>query len=170
MKIRPAAASDLPAICRLADEINLQHHLALPHTFAANGAADRDSAFWAGQLNTPNAALLLAETDGEVTAFVALTLLDLTLPFLLPRRICRVATLVVTAEWRGQGHGSALLNAAEDWARRHSADEIRLEVKDFNQAALNFYLRRGLEPQSRILGKRLDLAPAPHSDQDEHKG
>ncbi|WP_337883640.1 GNAT family N-acetyltransferase [Chromobacterium haemolyticum] len=157
MTIRPAAASDLPAICRLADEINLQHHLALPHTFADNGAADRDSAFWAGQLNTPNAALLLAEADGEVTAFVALTLLDLTLPFLLPRRICRVATLVVTAERRGQGQGqgSALLNAAEDWARRHSADEIRLEVKDFNQAALNFYLRRGLEPQARILGKRL---------------
>ncbi|KMN76339.1 ribosomal protein S18 acetylase RimI-like enzyme [Chromobacterium alkanivorans] len=170
MTIRPAAASDLAAICRLADEINLQHHRALPHIFAANGAADRDRAFWAGQLDTAGGALLLAESGGEVTAFVALTLQDLTLPFLRPRRICRVATLVVTAAERGQGQGSALLAAAEDWARQRSADEIRLEVKDFNQAALNFYLRRGLEPQSRILGKRLDQAPVPHSDQEKQRG
>ncbi|KJH68506.1 GNAT family N-acetyltransferase [Chromobacterium violaceum] len=156
MLIRKADAQDLDAICRLAAQINRQHHQALPELFLAAADADADRAFWRARLEGEDSVLLVAEREGAVLAFLTAQLQNSPpLPFLQARRICRIGTIVVDEACQGQGMGSRLLAAAEDWGRRRDADELRLEVMQFNQGALAFYARHGLAAQSQIMSKSL---------------
>ena len=54
-----------------------------------------------------------------------------------------IANLAVDEAARGQGLGSALLDAALDEARRHGTDEVYLEVRDSNLRARQLYESRG---------------------------
>ncbi|OHX19399.1 GNAT family N-acetyltransferase [Chromobacterium sphagni] len=155
MLIRQAEPRDIDAVCRLAAQINRQHHLALPALFRAEADAAADRAFWTEVLDGDGRTMLLAEIDGLPAGFATLQLLTPSLPFLLPRRICKLNTLVVDEARRRAGVGSALLRAAKDWARASQADEIRLEVMQFNQAAQGFYARHGMAAQSQILSTPL---------------
>ncbi|WP_434633435.1 GNAT family N-acetyltransferase [Chromobacterium sp. CV08] len=159
MLIRKADEQDLDAICRLARQINRQHHQALPELFRDEADADADRAFWAERMEGEDRAMLLAEHEGEVRAFAAAQLqASPPLPFLQPRHICRIGTIVVDEAHRGQGIGSLLLAAVENWGRRQDADELRLEVMQFNREALAFYARHGLAAQSQIMSKSLSGA------------
>lgn len=156
MLIRKADTQDLDAVCRLAAQINRQHHQAMPDLFRGEVDSASERAFWAERMEGEDRALLLAVRDGQTLAFA--TLMAQTsppLPFLQPRRICRIGTIVVDEAHQGQGIGSRLLTAAEAWGREQGADEIRLEVMQFNQSAQDFYARHGLTPQSQILSKPL---------------
>jgi ribosomal-protein-alanine N-acetyltransferase len=54
-----------------------------------------------------------------------------------------IANLAVDEAARGQGFGSALLNAALEEARRHGTEEVFLEVRDSNLRARQLYESRG---------------------------
>lgn len=54
-----------------------------------------------------------------------------------------IANLAVDEGARGQGFGSALLNAALEEARRHGTEEVFLEVRDSNLRARQLYESRG---------------------------
>lgn len=49
----------------------------------------------------------------------------------------------VAPEARGKGIGSALFNAAENWARSKGCRSIKVETQNINVAACRFYLRQG---------------------------
>ena len=49
----------------------------------------------------------------------------------------------VAPEARGQGVGSALLDAAERWASRHGARRLQVETQNINVAACRLYARHG---------------------------
>jgi len=49
----------------------------------------------------------------------------------------------VAPEARGQGVGSALLDAAERWAGRHGARRLQVETQNINVAACRLYARHG---------------------------
>lgn len=49
----------------------------------------------------------------------------------------------VAPEWRGQGVGSALIEAAERWASRHGARRLQVETQNINVPACRFYARHG---------------------------
>ncbi|POZ63997.1 GNAT family N-acetyltransferase [Chromobacterium alticapitis] len=156
MLIRKADAQDLDAVCRLTAQINRQHHLAMPELFRGDVDMASERAFWAERMEGEDRAILLAVLDGETLAFASLmTQTSPPLPFLQPRRICRIGTIVVDEAHQGQGIGSLLLAAAEDWGRGQDADELRLEVMDFNHGAQAFYARHGLAAQSQIMSKPL---------------
>jgi ribosomal protein S18 acetylase RimI-like enzyme len=55
--------------------------------------------------------------------------------------------LSVAPERRGQGIGSALFAAAEEWLRAAGVPKVQLMVRSDNQAAMDFYAARGLDPQ-----------------------
>ncbi|PRP69358.1 hypothetical protein BUE93_16360 [Chromobacterium amazonense] len=156
MLIRKADEQDLDAVCRLAEQINRQHHLAMPELFRDEIDPAAELAFWRERMEGEDRAILLAEREGQVLAFATLMLqTPPPMPFLQPRRICRLGTIVVDEAHQGQGLGSRLMLAAEDWGRRQQADELRLEVMAFNQRAHALYLRQGLAPQSQIMSKLL---------------
>lgn len=156
MHIRQADAADLSGICSLADEIASQHNWRAPHIFAPAPGAQRDSAFWAACINQIDGAMFVALAPDRIIGFVTAKLADTSaVSFLMPRRICRVGTIVVAQTHKRLGVGKNLLRHVEEWATTNAADEIRLEVFEFNDEAISFYEAQEFEPQSRIMAKTL---------------
>ncbi|MGI9400130.1 MAG: GNAT family N-acetyltransferase [Rhizobiaceae bacterium] len=60
-----------------------------------------------------------------------------------------INVLATLPEHRGKGHGSKLLNCAEDIAVNHGLSELSLIVADNNKGARKLYERSGFVEQSR---------------------
>src|SRR5271169_1562449 len=60
-----------------------------------------------------------------------------------PQRVGHVVTIDVVADSRGAGVGTALMQAAEQWARSQGLALIYLETAEDNSAAQMFYTVRG---------------------------
>ncbi|MET3711572.1 ribosomal protein S18 acetylase RimI-like enzyme [Sphingomonas trueperi] len=64
--------------------------------------------------------------------------------------------LAVAESARGQGHGRALMAAAEAWLRARGCPKLQLMVREGNDAAIGFYRALGLEVQPVVtLGRFL---------------
>ncbi|MCU1449765.1 MAG: GCN5-related N-acetyltransferase [Acidimicrobiales bacterium] len=59
--------------------------------------------------------------------------------------------MMVDAEMRGRGVGSALLAAAMEWARTAGAHKIALQVWPDNDAALALYRKFGFVEEGRLV-------------------
>jgi len=55
--------------------------------------------------------------------------------------------MLVAREWRGRGVGSALVEAAIDWARGHGLHKLTLSVFPHNHAAIALYRKFGFEDE-----------------------
>lgn len=122
LQIRPATLADVPAMARL-EEISFH--------------GDRLSARALRRLVREGRALcLVAENDGRLAGDA----------IALPRRgsrSLRLYSVAVDPAFRKAGIGTALLAACERWANSASHDEIRLEVREDNAAAIRRYLATG---------------------------
>lgn len=156
MRIRPAVVTDLAALCTLAEQLAEHHHAQAPETFATPSGGWRDQDYWAAQLEPADGVMFVAQKQDELVGFITARLSDTrSISFLQPLVLCRIGTLVVAASHRGHGVGARLLARVEAWARDNDADELRLEVMEFNQEAQAFYARQAFHGQSRILAKPL---------------
>lgn len=64
--------------------------------------------------------------------------------------------VAVSEAARGQGHGRALMAAAEAWLRARGCPKLQLMVREGNDAAIGFYRALGLEVQPVVtLGRFL---------------
>lgn len=66
-----------------------------------------------------------------------------------------VSNLFVVPDRRGEGIGSALLDAAERALREQGADRVALEALADNDRAREFYADRGYDPHRVVLTKSL---------------
>ena len=57
--------------------------------------------------------------------------------------------MLVRRDWRGRGVGSALMQAAIDWARGHRLHKLCLEVFAQNAAAIALYRKCGFAEEGR---------------------
>ena len=57
--------------------------------------------------------------------------------------------VMVSLEWRGRGVGSALVQAAESWARERGLHKLNLEVWPHNEAAIALYRKSGFIEEGR---------------------
>jgi ribosomal protein S18 acetylase RimI-like enzyme len=71
-----------------------------------------------------------------------------------------VDDLVVLPEFRGQGHGAALLSSAEAYAGEYGRATLRLRVKGESAAARDFYRRAGFREYEVELEKALPAVQA----------
>lgn len=55
-----------------------------------------------------------------------------------------IVGLVVGAAWRGRGIGVQLVAAAESWARRAGASQLRVRSNVVREATHRFYEHRGM--------------------------
>ena len=94
-----------------------------------DGALDR---FWSGSRDR----IYVAE-DGEVVAFLSLEVHH------DPVDHIYLDDFSVTAAYRNQGIGSALIRAAEAYAEEMGITAILLHVEKSNQSAIRFYERLG---------------------------
>jgi GNAT superfamily N-acetyltransferase len=135
--IRPATASDTPVIAaliraladyeRLADRVVLDEGRLREHLFGPR----------------PFAEVLLAEDEGEVAGFA---LFFPTFSTFRGEPGLWLEDLFVRPEYRGRGHGKALLAALAQRAVERGWCKVEWEVLDWNEPALGFYRALGAKP------------------------
>ncbi len=122
-EVRPATVGDLDAL------------VALEHAAFATDRAERRAIRHA--IRSPTMDVLVALLDGDVLVGAAV------LERRRASRIARLASIAVAPNRGGLGLGGRLLDVAEETARAHGCDRLRLEVRADNGAGIRLYERRG---------------------------
>ncbi len=148
--------ADYPQLCPLFEELDRHHREARPAQFRAPDGPARSEGLIRGLIEGRDSTILVAcRREGPVGLAV---LIERQVPPSMvrpPRRIVEVDNLVVTVVCRGQGIGTALLRAAETWARERRAETLELGVHEFNAGAVGFYQSWGMETDLRRMRKSL---------------
>lgn len=160
--IRPATDDDTDALDAL-DHGSAMHHAAVdPERWQVPSlkevAAHRRH--WRNAKPRDEALVAVAE-DGRVVGMVELWLRR---PSAVPgsAMIQHVAVglgIAVDPAWRGRGVGTALLRAAEAWARERGATRMNLGLDAFNTGALRLYERMGYETWGLEMDKAIEPVP-----------
>ncbi|HUG17058.1 MAG TPA: GNAT family N-acetyltransferase [Thermomicrobiales bacterium] len=103
-------------------------------------------------LTTPNRAIIVAEAGEMLASYIELYGGEF-------RRVRHVACIVagVRASHAGQGIGSALSIASEDWARQAGVSRLELTVMTHIEATVRLFQRRGFEIEgTRSSAMRVD--------------
>jgi GNAT superfamily N-acetyltransferase len=119
---------------------------------------DRDemAAFLARRLDDPDRQILVAEIDGQVVGAVDITLVRSPDPGSIRRPIPTADLgISVVEQWRGQGIGHLLMNAAEVNARARGAERMILDMSSANDGALRFYRGLGYRNHALVLRRSL---------------
>ncbi len=154
--IRPATLDDYPALCALWDEVNAVHAAAAPGVYRQPDGPCVSREYVASLIDGADAAILVAEGSAGVLGFAQVTVSDAAdIPIHVPRRLGTVGTLSVGAAFRRQGIGTALMRAAEEWARAHGATSLNVGVWEFNTQARALYERLGYATATRRLQRAL---------------
>ena len=137
--IRPATEDDYEGVNAVfADE--LAHHVALlPERFQlADPVMPRD--WFLEVLANPNKMLIVAEVDGRVAGqILIIDSVSVDDPIHRPRRYLEIDELAVLAEYRRQGIGRRLMQAAEQFAADRGIPTVELSVWEANSQAFSFY-------------------------------
>ena len=131
--IRPARATDAAALERVFADWD--------HPLAADAIAERLTEWEA----TPLAAVLVAESDGEIVGVAAVA----ASPHLArPGRFARLIGLAVRTSHRRRGIAAALLRAVEDQARAWGCHRVELTSSRRRAEAPPFYAAMGYADRS----------------------
>ncbi len=90
---------------------------------------------------SPDCARLVATAPGG--SGLGFVFLETVTDYFTARRHSHLGIIAVTARAEGQGAGSALVAAAEDWARRRGSDRLTLGVFEDNTRARAVYAHKG---------------------------
>ena len=145
MTIRSAIGEDLAVIRALFWQLDTHAIESQPQHFRRG---ERTDEYLLSLIEDENSDFLLVELDGEAVGFSLLFFKwtkDISL--LVPCKFAYIQDFIVREDLRGQGIGTALMEASMDWARARSAGYLRLSVLPDNLGAQRFYARLGLVPQ-----------------------
>jgi XTP/dITP diphosphohydrolase len=107
-------------------------------------AVDYAAEDYARVLADPSGAIFIVELAGKAVGFLRATRRSFAQNRLhTERKIVEIDEIVVAEDARGEGFGSALLEAAKAWAKEQPCNFIELNVWAQNEAAIRFYEGRG---------------------------
>src|SRR6187551_3470571 len=147
LKIRRATSADLRHIGRLGVLLVAVHHEFDSRRFLAPTPRTREgyAGFLASQLEEPDAAVFVAEVNGDVIgyAYAAVESYD----YMSLRGPAGVLhDIIVDAEWRGRGVGRRLLEAALAYAASRGLEQIVLSTAERNDGAQRLFASMGFRP------------------------
>jgi GNAT superfamily N-acetyltransferase len=145
VRVRPAAAADMPAFLDLVDALADYEKLPRPDP-EARTRLSRDAL--AGRF-----ALMLGELDGTVVGYAVHFP---TYSTFLARPTLYLEDIFVHPAARGTGVGSALFRACAAEAMRQDCGRMEWQVLSWNTPALEFYQRLGARQMETWLPFRLD--------------
>jgi ribosomal protein S18 acetylase RimI-like enzyme len=148
MKIRQAAAADLPALVNL-----LAILFRIEEDFVPDTAKQEQGLRLMLDNDNSRAAVLVAEQEGQVVGMCTGQLLVSTAEGGLS---ALVEDVVLLPEWRGQGIGRQLMGAIADWATKQGATRVQLLADRNNSSALAFYNRIGYRVTELVCLRRVD--------------
>ena len=154
--IRTAKEHDYAALSCIFAEENAFHAALVPEFIKATDNVLTKAEF-KEMLAHPEQVVLVAEMDSVIigAVLVAEDAADAE-RWIQPRRFAYIEELVVTARWRGQGIGRALLDSVDEWAKNRGLNEIELHVWQNNHRATNFYTSIGYENVRHSMRKHLN--------------
>jgi aminoglycoside 6'-N-acetyltransferase len=159
--IRPATPDDDAAIAELEHESAIHHATIAPDRWRVLpvDAIAESRRFW--QASDRQDEILVAVADGRVIGMVDLWLRRPRDPNnARPPRIEAHLGISVAPAARGQGVGTALMEAAEAWARAHGAERMDLGLDAANTDAQRLYERLGYEVHGHSMSKAIQPDPA----------
>ena len=156
--IRPASASDEPALGRFGAALMRQHHESDPRRFLT---AERPEAgygrFLVSRLAKPDAVVLVAERSKEVVGYAYASIEPTSWEDL--RGPCGfLHDLYVDDGARGRGVGRELADAAIAWMRSKGMSQVVLWSKTGNDAAQRLFARLGF--RKTMIEMTLDADPS----------
>ena len=137
VEIRPAAASDLPAMMVLVRE--LAEYERLSHAVTATEASFEAALFGA----RPTAEALVAFVDGEMVGYA---IYFQNFSTFVGRAGIYLEDLYVRPERRGGGIGKRLLSRVAQVAVERKCQRLEWAVLDWNEPSIQFYKSLGAEP------------------------
>ncbi len=143
--VRDARPSDTPDIVRIIRESAAEDKEHTPVT----------EAYVAEYLASPGSGILVAEAQGRAAGLLSFS----TRPGLFHAApSCLIELLLVRAEWRGRGAGSALLQALLARTAELGCAEVSVSTMPDNAGAIRFYRRHGLTEEALFLEKHFPQA------------
>ncbi|HET9947543.1 MAG TPA: GNAT family N-acetyltransferase [Longimicrobiales bacterium] len=155
-RIRALQTKDLPVLRRLVAEMQDFERAIVPRLPPGAEVADAYTDAMRARCEAYDGTILVAEVDGTVVGFVGIAANVPNDELDEPQGSYALVTdLAVTAVYRGQGIGRALLAAAEEHAISVGADELRIAVLADNLGAWSLYASVGFAPYLDVLRKDL---------------
>ena len=137
MIVRPAEPGDAQGLKELGDAVGSEPEGWLVTTNGWRDVAD-ERRYLRAIRRFPHAAVFVAEDDGRIVGRLSLGRDQ----HPASRHVADIG-LMVAASHRRRGIGTALLDAAVDWARHAGVRKLELHVFPWNEAAIRLYERFG---------------------------
>jgi ribosomal protein S18 acetylase RimI-like enzyme len=154
VSIRRAIPEDYEGLCEIFADVDALHRESLPHVFRESDGPPRTREFVSAILADQNAALFVAEHEGQIIGVVHVSIqASPDIPIVVPRRYAVIVDLVVAKRSRRFGIGRSLVERAQQWAVDRQATGIELTVWEFNEEAIAFYERLGYTTARRRMWK-----------------
>ena len=149
MGIRIAKLEDTPQLMELFDG-SLRHMAALqPWQWRV---VPQEKEFVQAAILEPTGMLYVWEEEGRLLGLVSLFLKEQEeYAIRFPCRYADLDTLYVRPEAKGRGIGTALYQAACQWAKEQGAERVKLMTLGENRDARAFYDKMGMQEQQVIL-------------------
>jgi ribosomal protein S18 acetylase RimI-like enzyme len=149
ISIRPLDVAEIGLIEPLWNALR-EHHTALAPTLDSPRPAKeswvRRRAQYETWLAEPGSFILLAEQAGAPVGYAMVHLRSASPTWSSSERAGEIETLSVLPEMRGQGVGTALLDAVRERLKPLGLGELSLHVLAGNDDATRFYERHGFKP------------------------
>jgi len=152
--IRAASEADYEDICRLFQELDEIHRVAVPQVFRLSEGPARPKEHIYGVLSDDNTTLLVAEDNGRLVGLIEVAVRESApVPIMVPRRYGYIENIVVLNISHHRGIGRELMVAAERWAKNKGVMAFELNVWDFNKRAIAFFEAMGYYMASHRMWK-----------------
>jgi len=140
-RIRPAVPADAAGLCRLNEAVALEGLYIVPDRLFFS--IDQQQAVLADR-DPEWQEIWVAVVGGDVVGE-----LEVVRGIWPKNRHTATLAMVVAADWRRHGIGTALMTAVEGWARPLRVEKLCLSVFETNEGALALYRRLGYQEEGR---------------------
>ena len=155
--IREATCMDLAAIESLFLYGDMLHHRALPELFCKPTSPSRNTDLMKQWISDSSAQLLVAEAGNTVVGFIhAFIRYPPEYDIFKKKAFILIDSMVISPPQQKSGVGSLLMNEIEKWARLMRIQRLELNVYNFNQSAISFYVNHDFNYLSHRMYKQLN--------------
>ena len=144
--IRQASVADIPRIIDLLHQVDMVHHRLRPDLFKPDTTkySEQELETLLGDESKP----IFVYDDGEVLGYAFCQITQVKNDRLLQdRKSLYLDDLCVDETARGRHIGSALFEFVRDYAKSIGCQAVTLNVWAGNDAAMQFYQSKGMQPQ-----------------------
>ena len=142
MKIREVGQNDINEITKMYIELDNLHFKALPEKFFTSDVVDRNEEI-INLLGKENIILLVAEDKKSLCGFIQVSIKERIDPIIRNKKYGWLDVVFIKEQYRKKGVGKKLLETALIKLKTYNINNLELNVWEFNQNAINFYISQG---------------------------